>query len=150
LWVCLGAALRIPAGKFKRKGMEMKRNAGILFVATLLFVSIPVLSQDKPPDISGEWEITFETPDGSMATDITFAQEGEVIKVSMMSPDGMEMTGEGTVKDKDIQWVFTISMPDGDFTLIFKGELSGEEMTGEADAGDFGIFGWTAKKKKNL
>jgi hypothetical protein len=128
--------------------MEMKRSAGVLFLAALLSVTIPALSQNKPPDVSGVWEITFDTPDGSIATDITFTQEGEVIKVSMLSPDGMEMMGEGTVKEKDIQWVFTISMPDGDFTLIFKGEVVGEEMTGEADAGDFGIFGWTAKKKK--
>ena len=140
--------MRMPAEKFKRKGMEMRRNAGILFVAIFLAAAIPVLSQTEPPGVSGVWEITFETPQGSMTTDITFAQEGEVIKVSMMSPDGMEMTGEGTVKDNDIQWVFTISMPDGDFTLVFKGELSGEEMKGEADAGDFGVFGWTAKKKK--
>jgi hypothetical protein len=36
----------------------------------------------------------------------------------------------------------------GEFTLTYKAKVDGETMTGEVQAGDFGTFPFTAKKKK--
>jgi hypothetical protein len=58
------------------------------------------------------------------------------------------MAGEGTVKGQELEWTVTISTPQGDFTLTYKGKVDGETMTGEVQAGDFGAFPFTAKKKK--
>jgi hypothetical protein len=66
----------------------------------------------------------------------------------MSGPGGFEMSGEGTVKGSDLEWNVTISMPQGDFVLTYKGKADGETMTGEVQAGDFGAFPFTAKKKK--
>lgn len=103
----------------------------------------------KTAQIGGVWEMTTQgTPQGDMTADVTFVQEGDKIKVTMAGPQGFEMAGEGTVKGQDVEWALAISTPQGDFTLTYKGKVEGETMSGEVQAGDFGAFPWTAKKKK--
>lgn len=103
----------------------------------------------KPADVAGVWELTTQgTPQGDMTADATFVQEVEKVKFTMSGPGGFEMAGEGTVKGQDIEWTVVISMPQGgDFSLTYKGKVDGETMTGEVQAGDFGSFPFTAKKK---
>jgi hypothetical protein len=103
----------------------------------------------KPADVSGVWEMTMQgTPQGDMTADATFVQEAEKIKFTMAGPGGFEMAGEGTVKGQDLEWTVLISTPQGDFALTYKGKVDGETMSGEFQAGDFGTFPFTAKKKK--
>jgi hypothetical protein len=99
-------------------------------------------------DINGVWEMTIQTPQGEMTADATFVQDKDAIKFTMPGPQGMEMKGEGTVKDKDVEWTVTISGGMGEFVLVFKGKVDGETMSGEVQAGDFGSSPWSAKKKK--
>lgn len=99
-------------------------------------------------DINGVWEMTMQTPQGDMTADATFVQDKEAIKFTMPGPQGMEMKGEGTIKDKDVEWTVTVSAPMGEFVLVFKGKVDGETMSGEVQMGDFGSAPWTAKKKK--
>jgi len=99
-------------------------------------------------DISGAWEITLQMPQGEQTTEATFTQDKEAIKVTMMGPQGMEMKGEGTLKQNDVEWTMVISAPMGEFVLVFKGKVDGETMSGEVQAGDFGSSPWSAKKKK--
>ena len=118
----------------------------ILAVGALSAQTVPPV---KPADIGGVWEMTTQgTPQGDMTADVTFVQEGDKIKVTMAGPQGFEMAGEGTVKGQDVEWALVISTPQGDFTLTYKGKVDGETMSGEVQAGDFGSFPWTAKKKK--
>ncbi len=126
----------------------MRKSLAVLGMIFLLATSAIVYAQAKVPNVAGVWEMTFVGPQGDMTSDITFTQEKEAIKVSMVGPQGMEMTGDGTLKENEIQWTLTISTPNGDFVLSYKGKVNGEEMAGEVSAGDFGTFNWTAKKKK--
>ena len=103
----------------------------------------------KPVDVAGVWEMTLQgTPQGDMTADATFVQDNDKIKFTSAGPGGFEMTGEGTVKGQDLEWTVTISTPQGEFALTYKGKVEGETMTGEVIAGDFGSFPFTAKKKK--
>jgi hypothetical protein len=123
----------------------------LLMMILALGATGALLAQDapvKPADIAGVWEMTTQTPQGDMTSDATFVQEGEKIKFTATGFQGMEMAGEGTVKGQDLEWTVTISTPQGDFMLTYKGKVDGETMTGEVQAGDFGAFPWTAKKKK--
>jgi hypothetical protein len=119
--------------------------AVILAVGALSAQTTPPV---KPADIGGVWEMTTQTPQGDMTADATFVQENDKFKFTMTGFQGMEMTGEGNVTGKDVEWTVTISTPQGDFALIYKGKVDGETMSGEVQAGDFGAFPWTAKKKK--
>ena len=129
---------------------ETGSKKAVSFVSVICFcVSVAsAVPTGGTADVSGVWAMTFQTPQGDMTSDVTFVQEGEAIKVTMLSPDGMEMKGEGTVKENDIQWVFTISAEWGDFTIGFKGKGDGYKRTGEAEMGEYGTAAWTAEKKK--
>ena len=116
----------------------------ILAVGALSAQTVPV----KTAQIGGVWEMTTQTPQGDMTSDATLVQENEKIKFTMAGPQGFEMAGEGKVTGLDVEWTVTISMAQGDFTLVYKGKVDGETMSGEVQAGDFGAFPWTAKKKK--
>ncbi|OGD15592.1 MAG: hypothetical protein A2V76_00390 [Candidatus Aminicenantes bacterium RBG_16_63_14] len=130
--------------------MNSKKTA----IGCLSFVFLAVLAlsaQDvpvKPAAIGGVWEMTTQTPQGDMTADATIVQENDKFKFSMVGLQGMEMNGEGTVKGQDVEWTVTISAPMGEFMLVYKGKVDGETMSGEVQAGDFGAFPFTAKKKK--
>ncbi len=102
----------------------------------------------KPADIAGVWEMTIQSPEGDMTGDATFVQEGDKFKFAMAGPQGFDLAGEGTVKGQEIEWSVTLAGPQGEFILTYKGKVEGETMAGDVQAGDFGAFPWTAKKKK--
>jgi hypothetical protein len=122
----------------------------------LLAAAIPAFPQVQDPpkeapkdvNITGVWAFTVSTPQGEMTNDATFTQEKEVLKVVMTGPQGEPMNGQGTVKGAVAEWTVTISTPNGDFTIAFKGKIDGETMGGEIQMGDFGTAAWSAKKKK--
>ena len=93
----------------------MHRNALILFGVVLLIMATAALAQEpvkeqvKDTNITGVWEMVTQTPNGDMPGEVTFTQEKETLKVSMTGPQGMPMSGEGTVKGGLAQWSITIS-----------------------------------------
>jgi hypothetical protein len=106
-------------------------------------------AQAKKIDVSGVWEMTIDTPQGSMPpSDATFEQQGEALKITMKSPQGEDLNCEGKIKADAIEWTLSISSPRGDMTIIFKGKVEGETMSGQAEMGDFGSMAWKASKKK--
>lgn len=114
---------------------------GILILAGLSLFALAV-------DVSGTWEFTMQTPRGDERTsEMKIEQEGENIKVTMEGFQGDEMTGEGTIKEDQIEWTVNISTQRGDFSITYKGTVEGNAMSGEAQMGDFGTMEWSAKKK---
>jgi len=132
----------------------MRTKLSWIIIASFLALSLPALlraqapTPPKTPDVAGIWALTMQTPQGEMTMDATFTQDKEAIKVSMMSPMGTDMKGEGTIKGQELQWTMAISTPNGEFTLEFKAKLDGEAMSGEIQMGDFGSSTFSAKKKK--
>ncbi len=128
----------------------MRKSGLILFIAFLAVLwAAGFQAQVKKIDVNGVWEMTVETPQGSMPpTDVTFEQQGEALKVTMRGPQGEEMKGEGKIKGDEIEWSFSLSTPRGDMTITFRGKIEGETMSGEALMGDFGSMPWKATKKK--
>ena len=124
-------------------GAVMKPGTVFAAVAAVTFLAVaaPVAAQD----VSGMWEVSWESPRGAQTFVITFEQ------------DGMELTGtaqmrrgEGTVSDGMIhgnEVSFTLSMGGGRFTLTFKGEVDGDTMAGTLTT-PRGASPWTGKKKE--
>lgn len=134
----------------------MRKDVSILFWLFLIACAIPALPQAKEQpkeqakevNISGAWDTVTQTPNGDLPGEITFTQEKEALKATMMGREGTPLTGEGTVKDGVVEFRVTMSGPNGDFTLLFKAKIEGEKISGEVQAGDFGSFTWVATKKK--
>lgn len=115
-------------------------------IAMFALVLIPAMLSAQDINVTGDWEITTQSPRGERTSDIHFEQEGEKLTVTMQMR-GEEVTAEGTVKGNQIEWSVTRSTERGEFTISYKGTVEGDTMSGEAQMGDFGSMEWTAKKK---
>jgi len=116
----------------------------IALLSFLALVSLPALAQTA--DVSGTWDITVNSSRGERTNPMTIVQDGEKITVTITSQRG-ESTGEGTIKGNAIEWSITRTTPRGEFTMVYKGTVEGDTMSGEAQMGDFGSMEWKAVKK---
>jgi hypothetical protein len=134
----------------------MRAKISLIILACLLALTVPSLlraqvpTPPKTPDVAGIWIMTMRSPQGEiiMTMDATFTQDKEAIKVSMISPMGTEIKGEGTIKGQELQWTMTNPTKQDDFSFGFKAKLDGDTMTGEVQIGDFGTATFSAQKKK--
>ena len=130
------------------------RYVSLLLAATLIcFVAVPVVAgqaKDAPKDvkIDGVWSMTVSTPQGDRTDDATFKQDKDKVKVTMAGMGGMTLEGEGIVKDGTVEWGVSIETPNGAFSLVFKGKIDGDKMSGDVSMGDFGTAPWSAVRKK--
>jgi hypothetical protein len=131
--------------------MKTARLLAVAIVAALV-VAVPAFAQDKPKetpkiDVTGTWDMSVESPRGTMTLTSTFKQEGEKLTGTQSSEMG-EMALEGTVKGADIAFAIVIDMQGQQMTITYVGKIDGESMTGTIEFGGMGSAAWTAKKKK--
>jgi hypothetical protein len=116
----------------------------VLGLSLLAFLAVIALAQQT--NVSGEWELTMETQRGPMTQTLKIVQDGEKITVTMVSQRG-EVTGEGTVKGKDIEWSVKRTGRDGnEMTFTYKGTVEGTTMSGTVEM-PMGSMEWKATKK---
>jgi hypothetical protein len=127
----------------------MKTFALVVLVAALAIV--PVVAQDaaKPTkvDITGQWELTVDSPQGQMVIAATYKQDGEALTGKHVSEMG-ETPLKGTVKGNDIEYTVTLDFGGQQMTIPHKGKIDGDTITGTAELGDMGTIKFTAKRKK--
>jgi len=96
-------------------------------------------------DISGAWEFTVETAQGSGSPTFEFKQDGDKLSGSYSGRFGTAPIS-GTVKGNDVE--FTFAIPDVDGKVRYKGTLEGSNrMKGTVEYGDVASGTFTAKKK---
>jgi len=131
----------------------MRYASLFLAAALVVFVAVPGLAgqaKETPKDVNldGTWSMTVSTPQGDRTDDATFKQDKDKIKVTMAGMGGMTLEGEGAIKDGAVEWGVSIETPNGTFSLVFKGKIDGDKMSGEVLMGDFGSAPWSAVRKK--
>jgi len=143
----------------------MRRNLSVLLLIIVCALAVPAFSQTqdqkkepvkeqpkeqaKEINVSGVWIMTVQSSQGEMPpSEVTFTQEKETLKLALSGPQGTPLTGVGTIKENVVQWTVTISGPQGDFSIAFKGKVDGENMTGDIQMVDYGTATWSATKKK--
>jgi len=127
----------------------MKKMKKIYYFLSYLIISLflfPIVAEEI--DVSGDWELTVKTPRREMTWQVTFVQDGEKLTVTMVGQRGREFTGEGSLKDSKIEWTITQTTGRGEMTRTYKGEVSGDEMSGEVQVGRMGSAQWKAIRKE--
>jgi len=120
----------------------------VVAVALAAMTSAPGTRAADKVDVTGEWEITIQSPQGTFTPSALFQQDGEKLTGTYKGRFG-ESKLEGTVKEKAIQWKTTISIEGQAVNLAYKGTVeSADEMKGSVELGDFGTSEWKAKRKK--
>ena len=99
-------------------------------------------------DVSGTWTMSTPGRDGAMMErDITIAQDGNKIKVTMPGRQGGDpITGEGTIEGNAIAWKIVRQGQQGEMIINYKGTVEGDTMKGTMSIMDRETE-WTAKKK---
>lgn len=96
-------------------------------------------------DVSGNWNLTVESPRGTTNPTMTLTQKGEDVTGTYKSPRG-EMPITGTLKGNDLKLSYTVSMGDRSLTIDFVGVVDGDSITGKTVMGQMGEGKFSAKK----
>ncbi|MGH9141945.1 MAG: hypothetical protein ACRD2I_12505, partial [Vicinamibacterales bacterium] len=103
----------------------MTRLTSTLLALALLLIATPVFAQ---PDISGDWDITVNSPQGANTTPATFKQDGEKLSGMFKSPQGTLPFDSGSMAGTDVTFTFTISFQGTPLPITLSGKVDGETM----------------------
>jgi len=120
----------------------MTRLKSTLLALSLLIAS-PVFAQT---DITGDWDVTVNSPQGSNTTPVSFKQEAGKVSGMFKSPQGTLPFEGGTMTGNDLKFTFTINVQGMELPITLTGKVEGETMTGKADFGGFAEGDWSAKR----
>jgi hypothetical protein len=128
-------------------GGIMKRI--VVFLALVAVAALPAFAQDasKKVNITGAWEITVESPQGTMTMTANYKQDGETLTGNHTSEMG-DMPLKGTVKGNDLEYTISLDMGGQAMSILHKGRIDGDTIKGTAELGGMGTMNWTAKRKK--
>jgi hypothetical protein len=121
----------------------MSRLKSTLLALSLLIAS-PVFAQT--PDITGDWDVTVTSPQGTNTTPVTFKQEGDKVSGMFKSPQGTLPFEGGTMTGSDLKFTFTINAQGMELPITLTGKVEGATITGKADFGGFAEGDWSAKR----
>jgi hypothetical protein len=115
----------------------------------LLLVAITVLAGPayaQGTDAGGIWDVSFNTPNGTITAALTLKKDGEKLTGSIAGPQG-EVAIEGTQKDKAVVVNFSVQTPNGPFAIVMNGNQDGDAIAGTMDFGGQGQAEWTGKRR---
>jgi hypothetical protein len=118
---------------------------GVMLI--LLMVCCAFARQTNSPDVTGTWELTVETPQGTGNPSIVLKQDGEKITGVYKGRFG-EVNLEGTIKGNDITFSITVNAQGTELTITYRGKVEQDSMSGSVDFGGFAEGTWTGKRKK--
>jgi hypothetical protein len=99
----------------------------------------------QSPNVTGDWDVTINSPQGARQGKISFKQEGEKLTGALKNQRG-EIPIEGAVNGKEIKFKYTVKFQDQDLVITMSGNVDGDAMKGEADFGGFAQGDWNAKR----
>jgi len=97
----------------------------------LLLIALFVVSASAA-DILGKWKATAAGPDGSMEIEFNFKNAGDKITGTSTSPMGEAPITDVKVEGDKVSFIVDV----GDFKIMHKGTISGDEMKLKVDIGD--------------
>ncbi|HXJ96188.1 MAG TPA: hypothetical protein VMT20_25395 [Terriglobia bacterium] len=127
----------------------MKNQFRLEVALAILLVSVmfvPAAIAADTANVSGEWDLSVETPNGTGTPSVTFKQDGENLTGTYKGRFG-ESQLKGTIKGNEFTFTVTISIQGQDLVLDYSGTVDGDSMKGKAKFGDYGEGNFTGKKK---
>ena len=114
--------------------------------AVALLLAVPAQAQDV--DVTGKWESTRETQQGTMTTTFTFAQDGSKLTGTMGSPRGDMEISDGSIEENKISFKMVMTRGDRTMEITYSGTVEGNTITGTMET-PRGEQPWTAKRVSN-
>ncbi len=113
-----------------------------LAVLLVAFLASPAVAQVS---VTGDWDVTIESPQGTNTVKMTLTQEGEKVTGLFKSPMG-EMPFTGTLTGVDLKIGFALPVQGQSLDITMTGKVDGQSLAGKMQFGGFGEGDWTAKR----
>ena len=114
----------------------------LLILALALLTAAPAFAQTN---VTGDWDFTINSPQGSNTTRVTLKQEAAKLDGLFKSPAG-ELPFTGTMDGDDMKFTFTINFQGMPLDIAMTGKVDGDSIAGKANFGGFVDGDWTAKR----
>ena len=114
------------------------------FVLALL-LSAGVAAPLAQTGVAGDWALTINGPQGTIDSDVTFVQDGEMVTGTMSGPQG-DSKVSGTMAGSTLTLSFAVVTSNGPIDIKMTAEVTGADMKGTLDFG-MGTADFTGKKK---
>jgi len=95
-------------------------------------------------DLNGKWAGILKGGNGDLETTMVLKVDGEKLTGSVTNMYGEEQITEGSVKGDEIG--FIILAGGGQFKLVYKGKVEGDQIRFKVTVGDFGDSELIAKR----
>jgi len=115
----------------------------IFAIAIISILAISISAQS--PNLSGDWELTINSPQGTFNPKATFKQDGEKLSGIFKGQRG-ELPLQGTVKGNELKVNYTVKFNDQDLVITLSGIVDGDSIKGQADFGGFAQGDWSARR----
>lgn len=123
--------------------------------ASLLLAALAALTVASPAaaqDVTGTWELTWETPQGARTTTFTFAQSGmEVTGTALMGRGDMVREvaiQNGMLHGDQLTFTLTFGMGERSMSQTFAATVTGDTMEGKVTT-QFGELPFKGARKKS-
>lgn len=128
------------------KALQTIAVLALFAVTSAALASAHKASIQKAADVSGVWEITSESPRGTMTRKVTFVQDGAALTGTMESRMGSLPIEKGSVEGDKISFTVQFSMGERRFEMVYKGTVEGDEASGTFLTPRGDQVPWTAKR----
>ena len=129
----------------------MKHTGALLGIGLLALFAATAWGQEveqkKAVDVSGAWEITSESPRGTMTRNVTFKQDGSELTGSVETQGGPVPIQKGSVDGNKISFTIVMSRGGNEFEMTYTGTVDGDTAKGTFQT-PRGEVPWTAKRIK--
>ncbi len=110
-------------------------------------LGLPVAATAQGLDLSGEWVLTVESPNGTGERQVTFVQDGDALSGEISSSRAAgELTG--TVDGDKVTFVAVVQLEGGAFDITYTATVTGDEMEGSVDFGSYGSGSFKGRRVK--
>jgi hypothetical protein len=111
----------------------------------VLFATLLVAPAAAQISLTGDWDMTIESPQGTNTVKVTLTQDGEKVSGLFKSEMG-ELPFTGTLVGVDLKFTFTIPIQGQALDIVVTGKVDGATLAGKMQFGGFGEGDWTAKR----
>src|SRR5262245_54214704 len=115
----------------------------VLTLAALVLVPLPAFAQTN---VTGDWVVTIDTPQGAQTIDATMKQAGEELTGTIVTPMG-SVDFKGKMINDALDIAYTLDIQGNAIEMKMTGKLAGDTINGNLSLGPLGEVPWTAKRK---
>ena len=116
-----------------------------LTVALGIMTTVVAVALVAQTDVTGKWDMTIDTDQGSAPATLTLTQDGEKLTGELASDQGT-LEFEGTIIGDKVSWVAEVDAGGAFIEITVEGTVDDDQMTGTLDFGGYGGGDWTAKR----